>query len=256
MREFNNTAMELGVSANTWSTLVQRARMPVIKALAHQAQYEYSYEMGVEVDQLVANYLNFLKEDKRFNKWRILQAEKIYEVPINSDYSMPLQIDLLIQDIKTGEHCIVDYKTCYDFWPVEKFNLSPQIPKYVMALRIAGVRVDKMIIEQVRYRSLKEPTFDKLYRTTEVKPSATKIRNIMREHIKASEDIVAHRAKSMAERESESIHSLGRQCDYCDMKELCITELDGGDTSILLQTEYNKDQYTYNAEVEYETELI
>lgn len=206
---------------------------------------EYNYEDVLDCKRIFNNYMNVLRA--RIGEWRILETEQKYELPINEQFSMPMRLDVLIEEVATGATCLVDYKTCYNFWTENQITLSPQAAKYVGALRANGKQVDKLILEQVRYRTIKSPSSDQLFRRTFITPSNAKIRNVFRDHIVASNSISQYRDLSAETRESIATRTLNPMiCNGCTVKDLCMAELDGGDIRYLLQNDYKQNTYDYN----------
>lgn len=211
--------------------------------LANVSEYEQSTTM--DVYRIYENYMGVLQE--RINEWDILEAEEDYDMPINEHYSMPMRLDLLIRERATDEICLVDYKTCYDFWSEDQIALSPQAAKYIGSLRTNGKLVDKLILEQVRYRSIKDPSPEQLFRRTTIRPSVAKIRNVLRDHITASNSITQYRNLEADQRDNLATRVMNPMiCKGCEVRELCKSELDGGSIDYMIATDYKKNSYGYN----------
>jgi len=185
-------------------------------------------------------------EDK--DDWTILAVEQIYEIPITSDFLYVLKLDLLIQDNKTFELLLVDHKFCYDFWQSWEYDLNMQMPKYMGALRFNGMKVNKAIINSLRYRLKKGGNTDEeLFKRTPITPSDLKIRNSLREHIDTSLEIMEFRNLSEPEKERAARRNMNRMaCRNCGMRELCDAELEGQDTTVLREISYQSNTYNYN----------
>ena len=214
-----------------------------------QAQFlnyeTYDSEIAVDCLRIYNIYMQILEQ--RIDEWEILEAEQQHDLPINESYSMPIKLDLLVRERSTGEIALVDYKTCYDFWSDDQIALSAQASKYIGALRNDGIRVDKLFLEQIRYRKIKDPTMDQLFRRTTVKPGSAKIRNVMADHITASNSIIQYRALPDAQRNQLATRVLNPMvCKGCEVRDLCKSELDGGDIGYAIQVGYKKNTYDYN----------
>lgn len=206
---------------------------------------EYNLDIVIDTKRIYDNYMGILEH--RINEWEILEAEQSYDLPINDQYSMPIKIDLLVREKATGEIALVDYKTCYDFWSDDQIALSAQAPKYIGVLRNSGQKVDKLILEQIRYRKIKEPTGDQLFRRTSIVPSNAKLRNVLSDHIVASNSIVQYRMLHETQRKQLASRTLNPMvCKGCEVRELCKTELDGGNVDYLIQVDFRTNDYGYN----------
>lgn len=220
----------------------------VIVARRHLQSYlantSFAMETVTEVDRLLHGYWNFYKGDP---DWEILDVERGYDLALTNEYEYSLRFDLLIRNRKTGEIILVDHKTAYDFWSEDDLALSPQFPKYIGSLRANGVHVDKAILNQVRTRSIKNPSPEQLFRRTVDKPSLAKIQNAMREQVIVSEQIVKHRSLPLEVRAANSVRTLNKQvCKYCDAKPLCMSEYDGGDVTHMIANDFKQRTYGYN----------
>lgn len=189
--------------------------------------------------------------------WEILEVESSYDLPMTNDFTMPMRLDLLIRIKSTGKIYILDHKFCYDFWSYHQIALSPQFAKYVAGLRYDGKQIDGCILNQIRYRSMKDQDPAKYFKQEVVVPSNAKIRNVVREHIVVSQEIVEHRSKPPGIREALSVHVLNTMiCKGCDFKDICASELDGGETEFLIQNEYQTNTYDYNKVVALQEGLL
>lgn len=181
--------------------------------------------------------------------WKILRVEESFDLHISEQFTMPIRLDLLVKEVETGLIYLVDHKFCYDFWTEDDIALNPQFAKYVGALRANRIQVDGCILNQIRYRKLKDPSPVNLYKHTIVKPSGAKIRNTIKDHITASLEITDYRNKEVADREVLATKVLNKMvCRGCEYKNLCSAELDGGEIDFLIENEYRPNSYDYNKE--------
>lgn len=205
---------------------------------------EFSFEICVETMKLLENYNARYSNDPQ---WEILEVESSYDLEISPDYTMPMRLDLLVRDKATDEVLLVDTKTCYNFFSDTKIALYGQIPKYVGALRANGHMVNGMLLNQVRTRPIKDPTPDQLWKRQKVSPSTAKIRRVLHEHILISEEITKYRELPDAVRPVVTTRALNDViCNMCSFKDLCMSELDGGNIDNIINTEYRTNPYNYN----------
>lgn len=181
--------------------------------------------------------------------WTILQVEKLYEMQIpNQPFSVPMRLDLLVHDKSTGKILLVDHKFTYDWWKPRKFNLRGQFYKYVAILRHNGVKVDAVVINQLRYREMKstDPA-DYNQRYTQDNFTNHKMKRILKDHVAISKWIMGFRQLS-TERQEETAKFLlvDPICRYCAFGSLCEAELEGTFVDVMLKTDFRKNEYGYN----------
>ena len=204
----------------------------------------YDLPVVLEVDNILQSYWAYRQGDPN---WRILHVEEQFNVFFTQEFEFSMRLDLLVQDLTTGEVILVDHKFVYDFWTQDDLALNPQLPKYIGALRVNGFKVDRALLNQLRYRKLKEPTPERLFVRESYSPSNQKVVNIVRDQITASEEIMAWRALPLEERGKKAKHILNKVvCKNCPAKLLCQQELDGAPLDYLIQTEYKSRTYGYN----------
>ena len=204
----------------------------------------YSLDTVLEVKGLLAGYWGFYSNDEG---WEILEIEQAKELPLTDDFLYSLRFDLLVRERATGKVALVDHKTTYDFWSIDDAELNGQFPKYIGAMRANGYQVDKVIINQIRTRKLKNPSPTDLFRRQDCVPSRAKIANLVREHVMVSQEIVKHKELPLEVRSAVTPRCLNKMiCKYCDVKSLCLSELDGGDITTAIATDFKKRTYGYN----------
>lgn len=204
------------------------------------ASPSYEMETVMEVRKLLAGYWATYCGD---NEWEILEVEQTRELPMNDDFLYSLRFDLLVLERKTGKIALVDHKTCYNFWSHDEVELNAQFPKYVGSLRANGTQVDKVIINMLRTRK----DAKERYKRVDAVPSRMKIANQIREQIMVSQEIVKHKELPIETRSAITPRVLNKTvCQYCDVKSLCMSELDGGDITTAIKSDYKPRTYGYN----------
>lgn len=182
--------------------------------------------------------------------WEILEVEKKFEIPITADYVYVMKLDLLIRDHADSQKIkVVDHKSTYDFWSEDDFELNAQFPKYIGALRFNGIPVTGALVNQIRTRKLKEPTWDTIFRRTDVNYNEFSIRQALKEQIIASVEIMDYRNSPEPVRVNKALRIMNKyNCKGCGVRSLCTTEFKGQDTSVLMQTDYKRNEYdaSYN----------
>jgi hypothetical protein len=213
-----------------------------------EAMTTVSMEVVAETKFLFDRYQRF---HKGWPNWRLLGTEQRVDCKLTDTLSMPMRYDAYVEEIKTNRRLIVDWKTTYDFWSPQDHDLNAQNPKYITVMNNNGQRVDGAVLEEIRSRKLgaeKSADAKNLWRRTHYFPSQAKKRSVLKQHIAASLEIERYRNLDEKAREDATIPVLNKHgaCKYCNFKELCITELDGGDPSVAIEVGFTHNTYGYN----------
>lgn len=223
---------------------ISRARAAT-QAMMYIDEVVSQHDLRDEIEMMITTALMpFFKtpHDLPEDDWDILEIEKSYEVrgipgAINNFYG--LTVDLLIQEKSTGKIKIVDHKFCNDFWTAHKISLASQPRKYAWALRQKGVPVEGTILQQFRYRSLKEPTWNDRFRAVEVNPDHQEQDNYMREHVKTANKAARFWSMGLQEwYDNTTIQKNYASCQGCQFTEACVTTLQGGSPKEFLMNEF------------------
>lgn len=210
------------------------------------AEGKAEFEICTDVDRILNGYWSYYADEA--DKYEILAVEETYEIPLTSESTYVLRLDLLVKNKQTQETELWDHKFVYDFWSQDKLNLSGQFPKYVGALRFNGVSVDRCVLNQIRYRKIKNPTTDQLFQRTVQIPSDAKIKRALYEQIGSTQEVLAWRQNDLPTKQKRAMRVLNPTvCNFCNFKNLCQSEFDGGDIKFLVETEFKvKTDYGYN----------
>ena len=201
---------------------------------------------------LLNRYVEFQKQDQ----WIILEVEQSHVMPLYDAYGYGMRLDLLVQYTagpKKGEIWVVDHKFVYDFMNQNALRINAQMPKYLATVRNeTGLVIKGGLLNQLRHRMKKGPmTDDELFRREPITPSTARVRNIMKEQIKASEEIMERHALPVEEYGERAKRTLNIMiCNNCSFLELCQTELDGENASLMIKTEFQPNSYGYNGKSE------
>jgi len=188
------------------------------------------YEMKLNIVNLLFWYWQTYAAD---NDWKIIQVEIEYKVPLIPDvFELPVVIDLIVEDKVRGLG-IVDHKTCYDFFNVDKVDMDPQLPRYVAAVLELGMKPDFIMFNELRYRDTKENKADPTgrFRRTPVPLTSNRVVTVMREHLMAARRIEQLKNMGNEEWEQHVIRNYAA-CRSCNFKDLCDADLNGRDTVI------------------------
>jgi hypothetical protein len=174
------------------------------------------------------------------NGWRILAVEAefslIYDTETDSKY--PFVVDLLVQDPE-GRYVVIDHKFVYDFYTPEQTDLQPQIPKYIGALRAMNHEVVYGAYNMVRTRKLKTPTPESMTYFMILKPNTDRVLNTFMEQLGVAAEIQAVKELPLEDQNKRAYRTANKMvCQSCSFRDICSTELIGGNTELMLKTEY------------------
>lgn len=204
----------------------------------------YDLSIVLEVDTILQAYWAYRQGDPN---WRILHVEEQFTTFLSNEFEFSMRLDLLVQDLTTGEIILVDHKFVYDFWTQDDLMLNPQLPKYIGSLRANNIKVDRAILNQLRYRKLKEPTPERLFVHESYTPTNAKVVNVIRDQITKSQEIIAWRELPLEVRAKKATRILNKiVCKSCPVKTLCTAELDGAPIDYLIKSDYKSRSYGYN----------
>lgn len=215
---------------------------------SHPAK-QANIDMLMNLKVLLDRYWTYAENDP----WDILAVEQQYTMDLFDQYGYTMRLDLLVQinaGPRKGEIWIVDHKFIYDFYNERVLTSNAQIPKYLATVRAeTGLVIKGGILNELRHRMKKGPmTDEELFRREPLMPNATKIRNIMREQIKASEQVIERHNLPVDEAEAMAIRALGTmECKNCSFFDLCMTQLEGNSGKLMIETEFQPNSYGYNS---------
>jgi CRISPR/Cas system-associated exonuclease Cas4 (RecB family) len=174
------------------------------------------------------------------NGWKVLAVEKefslVYDDETNSSY--PFVVDMIVED-KNGDIVVIDHKFVYDFYTPSQTDLQPQIPKYIGALRAMDYAVAYGAYNMVRTRKLKTPTADSMQYFMMLKPNTDRVLNTFMEQLGVAAEIQALKELTIEEQNKRAYRTANKMvCQSCSFRDICSTELIGGNTELMLKTEY------------------
>ncbi len=190
--------------------------------------------MLADLSKLMAQYFIYYENDQ-FN---IISVEKMISAPLIEDIDFGLYVDLIVE-ITTGPHrgeiVIWDHKFVNNFKSNDDLKLDGQQPKYVKTAQLNGIPVKRSIFNQIRYRKMKDPKPEDLFRRSPLISSKKAISTIWNESTTAAVEIAAN------------THPIRRTlsysaCKFCFFKDLCMTELAGEPVETMLKTNYKTRQ--------------
>jgi RecB family exonuclease len=172
--------------------------------------------------------------------WRVLAVEQefnlLYDEKTESRY--PFVVDMIVED-KAGKIVVIDHKFVYDFYTHDQTSLQPQIPKYIGALRAMNYPVSYGAYNMVRTRKLKTPSPESMQYFMILKPNTERVLNTFMEQLGVAAEIQALKELPIEDQSKRAYRTANKMvCQSCSFRDICSTELIGGNTELMLKTEY------------------
>ncbi len=197
------------------------------------------------------NYEFFVK-----NGWRILAVEAEFNLQYDdeTEAQYPFVVDMIVQDPE-GNYVVIDHKFVYDFYTPEATDLQPQIPKYIGALRALGHEISYGGYNMLRTRKIKEPTPQSNNYFMILKPNTTRITTTFMEQLGVAAEIQALKELPLEDQEKRAYRTANKMiCQSCSFRDLCSTELMGGNVELMKKTEYKiRERKEFSLPTEMET---
>lgn len=185
--------------------------------------------------------------------WRILAVEMEFRLDITGsngeiELETPFVIDMIAID-PDGKTVVIDHKCVYDFYTYNDAALQPQIPLYIAGLRGLKHKIDYGAYNMLRNRKIKGtknkdgsypgPTLDQMLGFLDLKPNATRVKRTFMEQVSTAQEIQALKLLTPDEQDLKAHRVANKMvCQSCSFRDLCTTELIGGNTALMLKTEY------------------
>jgi hypothetical protein len=145
---------------------------------------------------------------------------------------------MIVEDPE-GRYVVIDHKFVYDFYTPTQTDLQPQIPKYIGALRAMNHQIAYGAYNMVRTRKLKTPTPDSMQYFMILKPNTDRVLNTFMEQLGVAAEIQALKELTIEEQNKRAYRTANKMvCQSCSFRDICSTELIGGNTELMLKTEY------------------
>lgn len=195
-------------------------------------------------DLVMAYFEHWSEKDNE--RYEVLAVETKFAVPMIDDvFALAGTIDVVFRDLEDGSVVPVDHKSSYNFWTDDQAASSGQFTKYIYAMRAQGHTVKRFMVNQLRTRDLKPG--NEIFRRTWVRPSDTRIRATIAQHVQVGSEIMEFRANPVKEAAIPIYDKYG--CSNCPFFQLCDSDTEGASLDHLIASEYQKRvSYGYNHE--------
>lgn len=196
-------------------------------------------------------------DDKR--QYLILAVEKEFNLEYDPENGgqYPFVVDLIVRDPEK-RFVVVDHKFVYDFYRYEATELMPQIPKYIGALRALGYKVAGYgFYNMIRTRPDTKAgrPLDEWSFNMDIQVSGQRVQRSFQEQIDAALELeeLDELDEETRDRKAWRVGN-SMVCQGCPFKELCSTELRGGNVEVLLRSEYKVKEKRAHIEVSEEVD--
>lgn len=170
--------------------------------------------------------------------WLILAAEKEFVIEYADGKSFPFIIDLIAND-PMGKTVVIDHKIVYDFYGADTASLQPQIPLYMAGLRGMGYKVAYGAYNMLRNRKMKAPTLEQSIDFLTLKPNGQRVQRTFVEQMDVADEIMAIKELTVEVQDIRAHRVANKMvCQSCSFKDLCITDLSGGNVALMEKTDY------------------
>lgn len=172
--------------------------------------------------------------------WEILAVEKQFNLEYDPDTQAqyPFVVDIIAKSPE-GKTVVIDHKFVYDFYNYEASIMQPQIPKYIGALRALNYKIDHGAYNMIRTRKLKEPDAESMIQWLDVKPESARVTQVFKEQIAVANDIMLIKSMSEEQQDAHAYRVANKMvCQSCSFLDICRTELSGGNSKLMIETEY------------------
>lgn len=176
----------------------------------------------------------------RVEPFEVLEIEKVYTTNIGDDLDYGLKLDVLIkmtQGEYYGDYIVMDHKFVYNFKTVADLEMNIQLPKYGKTLKANGIHVSKGMLNQIRYRSMKAPKPEDVFKRTTIKLDKATTQTIWDEQLETAKDIQA------GIKPRRTLNEI--VCRGCYFQQLCIGEMRGQDIKPMIIANYQPNTYGY-----------
>jgi len=172
--------------------------------------------------------------------WTIMAVEAEFSLVYDEDKqsSYPFVVDMIVKDTE-GRFVVIDHKFVYDFYTPEQTDLQPQIPKYIGALRAMNHEIGYGAYNMLRTRKLKTPESSSMNYFMILKPNTDRVLNTFMEQLGVAAEIQALKELPVEQQSKIAYRTANKMvCQSCSFRDICSTELMGGNTELMMKTEY------------------
>lgn len=220
------------------------------KAFLHTSQAAMGDPAYIETSMTVRKSLEWYFKSCQDDSFKIICIESSFHTKIAEDLNYGMRLDLLVEFTEgrfKGQYVLIDHKFCYNFWTQDALQINGQFAKYIGTLRKNGFPDLKWaVVNQIRYRKIKEPTLDQMCRRDFIKPTEQEIQAVMKEQVKAGERIAERHRMPLPVAEACATRTMSKDvCEKCFFLQPCKIDLMGGNSDLELKVNYKENTFGY-----------
>lgn len=204
-------------------------------------------ELILGLMQIIEAYFGYYYDADKHGYWYVA-----VEMEFRTTTNYAFKPDLIRQVIKTGKYEVVDHKFLANLYGPDEIGIQPQLAKYVGWLRDLGYEVHDGLYNLINNRVLKTKPYVADSKTMRRVPLGLTEHRITRTMLE--NDRIAFKIRDFKEGSLEVwAHSVNRtansfNCKNCPFLALCVADLNGEDTSVMRQYEFQPNTYGYDKE--------
>lgn len=222
-------------------------------AVDEKNRNDYGRDVCHDVGLLFLNYVIHYADDvadfeiEEVEQTRVVNLEDDLDFRFTPDLLVRLKTDIHVtlvsgafMTFSSGSYLLFDHKFSSRPFTQAEMLMNAQLPKYIWGLRELGFNVSGACFNQVNYTGNSREPFQRSW----VAPSEERIQGFMKQHLKAARRIAANRKLPVAEYRKVAEKSFNKlQCGHCAFRIPCSIDINGGDISKILATDYVENTY-------------
>ena len=213
------------------------------------SKYEEFSDMWNEFRQLkqvLTKYVEYYWDEN----WVPVEIERQHETFLDNKTSLSygMRLDLLA-DVK-GSLVLVDHKFVFNFFTDKELAMTAQLQKYLYTLNRNGIPVKTAVVNQIRYRELKNPDSSMIFKRSYIHSTEIERSRVMDEHKKVALGIQYMKNLDLDQHFRLTEMSLDKNtCGSCTFQPLCKDYLQGKSSKETKSVLYKNNDYLYDKEV-------
>jgi CRISPR/Cas system-associated exonuclease Cas4 (RecB family) len=182
-------------------------------------------------------------------EWEYIAVEEEFRYEVDDDIIFPFKPDMIRRHRKTQQVQVVDHKFLQRLYGPSIIGIQPQLPKYVGSLRRMGYDVKDGVYNLISHSVLKTRPYvadNSTMRRVPLKLTNQRIARSLNEQHEAVRQIAELKAdpESWPDKVLRTANSFN--CQNCPFLDLCVADLNGEDTTVMLRHEFRPNSYGYD----------
>ena len=200
-------------------------------------------ESDVRNASMAMETLQYFFAANPFAGWDILHVEQTFKLEVTDSLEFPYIPDLIARDPE-GNVVLIDNKFMGQFISQRDAELMSQLIKYAAALRVVGIRVDKImynVLKTYSYAKAEDNNAETRHQLLNVPFNEARMKETIREQFTASEEIQFLKSIPLADWRARAYRTQNKLvCNNCGVRSLCVADLNDTNPQLVLASEYVK----------------